>query len=73
MRATVGFTTPGPADVEFEIVDITGRVFQTTTHSVGGAGRHTMDIDLSNFPSGAYLCTLKSGDVTLSRPLVVVG
>ncbi|MDP4198795.1 MAG: YCF48-related protein [Bacteroidota bacterium] len=48
--------------VHVQLTDVLGRVVWSTQDQSFSGGEHTMDLNLQDFPSGAYLCSVRHGD-----------
>lgn len=73
----LAFDLPKEARVEFAIHDLSGRLVRTLAESEMSAGHHAVRWDGKDalgqpVASGVYLYTLKAGDLSATRTLVVV-
>ncbi|MFK8161075.1 MAG: DUF1501 domain-containing protein [Lewinella sp.] len=55
---------------ELTVSDVSGRLLQTVFSRTLAGGEHQFEIDLSRYPSGAYLVRLQAGVAVASRRLV---
>lgn len=63
------FMTVKPGKYVIELVDITGRLLQTTT-VIANAGLNQADLNLYNYANGTYLVSLRGGEVRQTVKLV---
>jgi len=69
-RATVRFAVPRRQNVTLRLYDVLGRRVQTVA-SGPQEGRTTMQIGLSDHPSGTYFLQLVAGGKTRTQPLTI--
>ncbi len=69
-RATVRFAVPRRQNVTLRLYDVLGRRVQTVA-SGPQEGRATMQIGLSDHPSGTYFLQLVAGGKTRTQPLTI--
>lgn len=70
--ANIVFTLTENAPITLEVVDMTGRLVQTVTKDEKmEAGAHTVHIATETLPAGIYFWTLKTGELSVTRRLVV--
>ncbi len=69
-QAMIRFSLREPADAEFSVINLTGRVVSSTDLSTlpGGYGSLVLD----ELPPGVYFCLMSTGDFTGMRRFVVV-
>jgi len=60
------------SDVTLEIYNVVGQKVATLVNGRKPAGQFSVDFDASNFSSGLYFYTLKSGDVNLTRKMMLL-
>jgi len=58
--------------VNLEVNGFTGKKLLIINEGIKSAGNYTIDIDISTFVPGIYYYTLKAGNFTLTKKLVVV-
>ena len=69
---TIVYTLPKQEKVSMQIVDITGKLLVSVIeNSMQFSGVHRVPINTQIFPSGIYLCILKTEDEKLTAKLVV--
>jgi flagellar hook assembly protein FlgD len=56
----ITFTLPQSANVEMKIYSILGEEIATLISEFHSAGKHTVQWDAGNLPSGMYLCRLQA-------------
>lgn len=66
---TYSVTTEGPVSVE--IFDVMGRKVQTLIQETQKAGRHALEFDGSNLPSGTYLYRITADGKTSSNRMII--
>lgn len=66
------YSVPIISDVEIVVHDILGRKLRTLFDGRVQAGRHEFVFDASEFSSGVFLYTLRTGSQTLTRRLTIV-
>ena len=66
------FTVPSTSDVTIEVYDMNGQLVNTLVNDNFYAGKHTVDLNVSNFANGTYIVTLTTSAVVLSRKMTVV-
>jgi hypothetical protein len=74
---TISYVLPVPGKVTLRIYNILGQTVRTVVDAARSAGRHEMSWDGKNdqgneVGSGVYLYTLRSGDVVLTRRMVLM-
>lgn len=57
--------------VTLNIYDVTGKVVMSTSENQLGAGKHFIKVDATNLAAGVYYYTLKAGDYSVSKKMVV--
>lgn len=69
----ITFSLSRKAVVSLDLFDASGkRVCRIVSGTSMGAGIHSIDLDGSNFPSGAYFCKLSAGNESRSLKIVLV-
>lgn len=68
---TIRFTLEEPLDVDFQIVDNTGRIVYTRGMGTLGLGQHQIDLDATRFAPGIYQYSLISGDKKATKSMVI--
>lgn len=71
-KATVRFTVTENTTANVMVYDMTGRVVFSTTAADYTIGAHTIDINTSNLPAGAYTVKLQTAKGTVTQQLSVV-
>jgi len=69
--ATLSYSLRKSAPVTLTITDMLGRVVRTQPLGQPTAGDQQVQLNVSDLPAGLYSCTLRAGDVKLTRKLVV--
>ena len=70
--AQVTLTMPNDGSVRMDLLDATGAVVRNAFSGRLSTGDHTLTIDAKGLASGTYYCVLTSGDVRLTRQIVLV-
>jgi photosystem II stability/assembly factor-like uncharacterized protein len=68
----IQFSLAKDGNVELMVHDILGRAVATLVSGHQSAGTRTVQFDAAGLPSGVYLYTLRAGDFTSTRSLVVL-
>ncbi len=68
----ISFAVPKAGNVELKVYDILGREVATLVNEVKQPGIYNVDFNASNFASGIYFYTMKSGDFTAVKKMVLV-
>jgi hypothetical protein len=68
----ITYALPKAGDVELKIYDVLGREVATLVNEVKQAGIYTVEFNASNFASGIYFYTMKSGDFNAVKKMVLV-
>ena len=76
-KTMIRFTVPNNTDISLDIYDISGRLVRTLARGIPGAGSYFSvwngkDSKGKEVPSGIYLYTLKAGQYTETRKLLLV-
>ena len=71
-RTTVSFELPRDMAATLTVHDLRGRQVATLVQGVLPAGRHERDFDATGLPAGAYLYTLRAGDLTRTGRMTLV-
>lgn len=66
------FGIPRESRVKLQVYNLIGQNVATLVDEVLGAGYHTTRLDAAGFPSGMYLYRLTTGDVTLSKRMMLL-
>jgi photosystem II stability/assembly factor-like uncharacterized protein len=69
---TISYSVPKTSFVELKVYDLLGRTVATLVSSERAAGTHTVGFDAKGLSSGVYLYTMKAGDFTATKSLVLV-
>jgi hypothetical protein len=70
--SVISFYIPQKSWIEIKVYNIFGELVQTVINEVREIGHHQVKINASNLASGVYLYSLKAGDFTLAKKLVVL-
>ncbi|MFA7360151.1 MAG: SBBP repeat-containing protein [Candidatus Kapaibacterium sp.] len=68
----INFDLPKEGFVSLKIYDITGREIQTLVNEVKQAGKYKVDFNGSALSSGVYFYRLQSGELTMTKSLVLI-
>ncbi|MDX1546411.1 MAG: T9SS type A sorting domain-containing protein [Rhodothermales bacterium] len=69
---TIAFGLPRTADVTLRVYDLLGREVTTLLAETMAAGRHTVQWQARDLPSGVYLCRMEADGVVTTRTLTLV-
>jgi hypothetical protein len=70
-RLRFDYALPTAADVTINVSSMTGEHLLVPTSEFQRAGNHSLDLDLSTLPAGAYVVTMNAGGVRTSRIVTV--
>jgi len=70
-QATVRLAVPRKERVQVSLLDVLGRKVRTVVDGPQ-EGRRTVQVEVSDLPSGTYFLRMKAGEKTLNRKLTVV-
>jgi len=68
----INFAIPKAGYVELKVYDILGREAATIVNEFRQAGNYTVDFNASSFASGVYFYTIKSGEFTDTKKMVLI-
>ncbi len=68
----ISYSVPKNVYVTLKVYNILGKEVATLIDRFETAGEHSFTYDAANMPSGAYFCTLKAGDYTETKKMVLV-
>jgi len=69
-KTTINFSSVAPADVDFKVYNMVGAVvFKNTFKAEKGA--NTITIDANSFAPGVYMYSVKNGDKTITKRMIV--
>jgi hypothetical protein len=66
------YTTPAEAEVRLTLNDMNGRVLKTITTGKVSEGKHIVNLNLPELPSGTYFLLLESGVTKSMRELTLI-
>jgi len=69
---TISYQLPVSSDVSLKIYDMLGRAAAVLVNEVQSAGVYTARFDGMNFASGMYFYTLKAGNYTITKKMMLV-
>lgn len=69
--STINYELTKPGDVVFEIYDVTQRKLAVISEGNKGTGKHNVTIDSNKFSEGLYFYTMKVGNVSLTKRMVI--
>jgi hypothetical protein len=71
-KATVNFSLEANAAVSMKVYDMTGKLVQIVTDKEEMlAGDYSMPVETASLPAGVYFMTLTSGELSVTRRLIV--
>ena len=71
-QTTIEFLVPNKAMVIIDVFNVSGQKVTTLHKGIVAAGRHRIEFDASEFPSGVYLYSLTSKDISITKKMVVI-
>lgn len=71
-ETTIRFEIPQGGQTTITIYDILGRVAERLVDDILSAGVHTVSLTATSWPTGIYLCRMKSGGRDVVRKLMLV-
>ncbi len=69
---TIRFTIPNSGNVVVKVFNVLGQEVATLLNEYKNAGQHTVSFDASNLPSGTYIYTVKAGEQTISKKMLLM-
>lgn len=69
-RVEIGFQIPESTEVNITILDLNGKVLLQENRGVLNAGRHTVNMNLTDFPKGVYYYELRTQNFNGVKKLV---
>lgn len=70
VATTIQYELPTAAEVHLDVMDLLGRRVETIVAGEWqGAGRHSVEFDATDLPSGNYFYRLNAGDASVVRPM----
>ncbi len=71
-KTTINFTLAQTGNVTLKVYNLMGQEVVTLINGIQTAGEHSVTLDASNLPSGTYFYSMKSGDFTETKTMVLV-
>lgn len=69
---TINFTLAEKSNVSLKVFDVLGREVMTLVNSTKDAGAHQVSFDAKDLASGLYIYTLKAGNFTSSKKMMLM-
>jgi hypothetical protein len=69
---SITFELPVDSDVQLSIYNLTGKKVRTLIHEIKDAGKHTIQLNGNNLPSGIYFYALDTPSNKLVKKLVLI-
>ncbi len=69
---TIEFALPKNGDVKLVVYDVVGKVVATLYSGILNAGYHKVNFDASSLSTGIYFYSIKTGDFTSVKKLVLL-
>jgi hypothetical protein len=69
----VNFNIQKPSQVRFALYDLSGRLARTISDTHMEAGSHTLSIDNSKLPAGAYMLSMQTPTAKQTRRILTTG
>lgn len=70
-KSTITYTTNKIADINFQVVDLTGRVILSQNYTKMAPGLHSIILNASSLSPGIYFYTLSSSGSSVTKKMVV--
>ncbi len=67
----ISYELAAGSKVTFDVMDLSGRKVKIINQGMMPAGKHSVSLDLGDLGSGVYFYTIKAGDFTNTRRLVI--
>ncbi len=71
-NTTISFTLTSPETVSLKVFDLLGREISTLASGSFSSGRHTINFDASNIPSGVYIYSLSTSKYSESKKMLLL-
>ena len=68
--STVSYSLQNSSEVSVNIVDITGKKVYVSTEGQKASGKHTLDIDATQFNNGVYYITIATDEEIVTKKLI---
>lgn len=68
----ISFALPQTGFTKLKIFNVIGQLIETLINQNLSAGYHTVEFNADKYPSGIYIYTLQSGNVVLSKKMLLV-
>ena len=68
--STVSYSLQNSSEVSVNIVDITGKKVYVSTEGQKASGKHTLDIDATEFNNGVYYITIATDEEIVTKKLI---
>jgi flagellar assembly factor FliW len=69
---TISYKIPENATVSLKIFDVTGTEVMTLVNQKQDAGSYTINFDAKTLASGMYIYTIKAGDYTATKKMMLM-
>ncbi len=70
-NSTVSYQLKEAGAVNFEVMDVTGKVVKSVNKGVQGAGMHAISLSAADFNAGVYFYTLTINGVKVSKKMII--
>ena len=68
---SINFTLDKSADVDFTVTDVVGKVVYSEVRGTVNPGTYTINLNTANMNSGVYFYTVKVGDSSVTKKMIV--
>lgn len=68
---TINYETKAAGDVTLTVFDVTGKKAMEVKQDQQGAGKHSINLDATKLAAGVYYYTLKAGDASATKKMVI--
>ena len=69
-KTTINFSSVAPTDVEFKVYNMVGAVVYKNTFKAE-RGANTINIDANSFAPGVYMYSVRNGEKTITKRMIV--
>jgi len=71
-KTEIKYVISDMADVSLSVFDLTGKRIEFIEKGLNHPGRHSINIDVAHLKAGVYYYTLKAGEATQTRKMIVM-
>jgi len=71
-KTNIRFSLPRNSFITLKVYDVLGREVRTLVSGIKSSGIHNVEFDASELNSGIYIYTLRSGEKSISRKMILI-